>query len=139
MNNLSVEIPDGYIFDLALRYNVVSVDIYDKAVKDKLINSIRDKEGFIVIDRTSQGYLGNLDSTYNKFIVIDCNGLFLDISVLDYLSTDKENQYLLFRNNPTNFHHNSTRMFSMGNTYHLDYDFLYSPDIIEKFEEKDKS
>ena len=139
MNNLSVETEDNIIFDLALRYNVISVDIYDKAAKDKLINSIRDKEGFMVIDKTSKGYLSNLDSTYNKFIVIDCDGLFLDISVLNYISTDKENQYLLFRDNPTNFHHNSTRMFSMGNTYHLDYDFLYSPDIIEKFEEKDKS
>ena len=134
MNNLSVETEDNIIFDLALRYNVVSVDIYDKAAKDKLIDRLRDKEGFIVIDKTSKGYLSNLDSTYNKFIVIDCDGLFLDISVLDYISKGKENQYLLFRDNPTNFHHNSTRMFSMGNTYHLDYDFLYSPDIIENFE-----
>lgn len=139
INNLSIETEDNIIFDLALKYNLVSVDIYDKAAKDKLINRLRDKEGFIVIDKTSKGYLGNLDSTYNKFIVIDCEGLFLDISVLNYISTDKENQYLLFRDSPTNFHHNSTRMFSMGNTYHLDYDFLYSPDIIEKFEEKDKS
>lgn len=136
INNLSIEIPNGYIFDLALRYNVVSVDIYDKAAKDKLIDRLRDKEGFIVIDKTSKGYLSNLDSTYNKFIVIDCDGLFLDISVLDYISKDKENQYLLFRDNPTNFHHNSTRMSLMGNTYYLDYNFLDSPDIIKKFEEE---
>ena len=139
MNNLSVETEDNIIFDLALRYNVISVDIYDKAAKDKLINSIRDKEGFMVIDKTSKGYLSNLDSTYNKFIVIDCDGLFLDLGVLDYISTDKENQYLLFRDNPTNFHSNSTRMSLLGNKYYLDYDFLNSPDIIEKFEEKDKS
>ena len=139
INNLSIETEDNIIFDLALRYNVVSVDIFDKAAKDKLINRLRDKEGFIVIDKTSKGYLGNLDSTYNKFIVIDCDGLFLDLSVLDYISTDKENQYLLFRDNPTNFHHNSTRMSLLGNKYYLDYDFLNSPDIIERFEEKDKS
>ena len=136
MNNLSVEISDGYIFDLALRYNVVSVDIYDKAAKDKLINSIRDKEGFIVIDKGSKDNLYNLDSFINKLIVIDCEGLFLDISVLDYISTDKENQYLLFRDNPTNFHSNSTRMSLLGKKYYLDYDFLNSPDIIERFEEE---
>lgn len=139
MNNLSVETEDNFIFDLSLRYNVVSVDIYDKAAKDKLINSIIEELGIIVIAKGSKDNLYNLDSFINKLIVIDCDGLFLDLGVLDYISTDKENQYLLFRDNPTNFHSNSTRMSLLGNKYYLDYDFLNSPDIIEKFEGKDKS
>ncbi len=137
LNNLSVETPDGYIFDFALKERVISVDIYDKAAKEKLINRLRNNMGnFIIIDKSSIDRLESLIAYSNKLIVIDCDGLFLDMRVYNYIAEDEENQYLLFRDNPTNFHHNSTRMSLMGNTYYLDYNFLDSPDIIEKFEEE---
>ena len=110
-NRLYVKTVNGIIFDLDLRGRIVLIDGNSGTGKTFLLNTIKnnqlnpvslrdnlesDLSDVVTIDVFTKDRINNIKNMSNKLIIIDNADIILNQDMANFISLDKNNQYLIY-------------------------------------------